>query len=185
MTLAKFKAWSGIISTWVSIAGAAAGAGFAGYQYLEKEQADRTKAALDYVQAFGKDSLQKARLRMEEYWNPKAQEIFSKTASEQDLYGYLNAAMREGRLENEFTLLASFYDDLRTCTCANICDAPTVRRFFARDAYNLYGVSYPYVAEQRKQLHDDAFALGLERLAKDGRQKAKFAQRYCVGLSDL
>ena len=185
MTLAKFKTWSGILSTWVTIVGAFGGAVFAGLQYLEKEQADRTKAALEYVQLFNKDSWQKARLHMDQYWNPRAKEIFARNVSEQELYGYLNDGMRKGNLESEFALLASFFEDLRTCTCAEICDAPTVRRFFAIEAFNLYGVSYPYVAEQRKQLHDDSFALGLERLAKDGKAKAKFAKRYCAGLSDL
>lgn len=179
----NLKTWSDLIAKWIAIGGAFAGGTFAMVQYSEEQQADRVKSALEYVHRLDKEPLHKARLSLAEYWNPKTDQVFGVAkGGEKELYEFIDSSFRQGKLESPFIQLLGFYENVRTCTCANICDEEVVRRFIGKEAYDLYGLSFPYIAEQRKRLHDPSFGTGLELLARNHKNEAEFLPAYCSGL---
>ena len=175
----RLKLWSDIIATWVTIIGVFSGGIFAVLQYVDRASGERVRETLQYVEKYNEGSLLQARIRLENFWNPRTEEVFAKQRQgERALYAYLDAAIRRNRLEGDASLLNSFFDNLRTCTCANLCDLATVERFFGKDAFDLNGLLFPYAAEQRKRLNDASIGASLELLAKS--RKPGFARAYCA-----
>lgn len=177
--LGRLKLWSDIIATWVTIFGVFSGGIFAVLQYVDRASAERVRETLQYVEKYNEGSILQARTRLENFWNPRAEEVFAKQRQgERVLYVYLDAEIRRNRLEGDVSLLNAFFDNLRTCTCANLCDLATVERFFGKDASDLNGLLFPYAAEQRKRLNDASIGASLELLAKS--RKSGFARAYCA-----
>lgn len=179
----KLKLWSDVIATWVTIIGAFAGGLIALMQYFDKSTSERVKETLEYVDRYDKEPLQSSRSRLEDFWSPRAEKVFEKQkAGERELYDFMNSTIRKNGLEHDINLLIDFFERLRTCTCANLCDEATVRRFFAKEAYDLHGSVFPYVSEQRLRLKDKSIGVALESLAKSRNQKDSFDFKatYCA-----
>ncbi len=177
--LERLKLWSDIIATWVTIIGVFSGGIFAVLQYADRASAERVRETLQYVEKYNEGPLLQARTRLENFWNPRAEEIFAKQRQgEGMLYAYLDTGIRRNRLEGDASLLNAFFDNLRTCTCAKLCDLATVERFFGKEAADLNGLLFPYAAEQRKRLNDASIGASLELLAKS--RKPGFARAYCA-----
>lgn len=177
----NIKLWSDVIGTWVAILGAFAGGIFAVIQYTDKLSSERVQESLKYVERFNENPLLQATIRLENFWNPKAEIVFQKQAAgEQVLSVYLDAEIRQNGLENEVSQLASFFENLRTCTCGKVCDGATTRQFFGKQAFDLHGVLFPYLKEQRRRLNDPSFGVGMELLAKNFKKKDAFMETYCM-----
>ena len=176
----KLKTWSDVIGTWVTIIGALTGGGFALVQYTDQIASARVQETLKYVERFSSDPLQKASMHLDAFWNPRAEEVFNKSAEgETVLFKYLNSAIRDNHnhLEGDTNRLLAFYETLRTCTCAKLCDNESTVKFFGKQAFDSYGILFPYISSQRDRLKDNSFGTGMESLAKNYRNKEKYA--YC------
>ena len=166
-TINNFKAWSDVIATWVTIIGVFIGGVFALIQHYDKASSERVKTTLDYVQRFNKDPLQKARIRLEEFWNEQAESVFGKTAnSEKELAEFIVTTIRNNKLGKDMALLIEFFENLHACICGKLCDEDTAKRFFGKYSFDFYGLFFPYLEEQRQRLKDESFAIGVESLAK-------------------
>lgn len=178
----RIKTLSDIIATWVTILGVFAGGIFGLIQYVEKSKGERVKATLDYVDRYNKSPLLEAQTQLNEFWNARAADVFAQQkAGEAQLSAYVDGAIREHRLESNVELLVSFFENLRACTCAELCDQATVNRFFDKHAYDWHGLLYPYLAKQRERLCDPTFGESLGLLAKTRNQKdlATAKIEYC------
>lgn len=138
--------------------------GLALVEYRDESSAERVKETLEYVDRYNRDAIQEARLTIEKILDPKAEKIFKRTNAGETTF--LIKEIRENKLEDDFSLLFHFFENLHACTCAKLCDETTVRRFFAKDAYDHWGFAYPYIADQRGRLKDESFGRGIESIAK-------------------
>lgn len=177
-TMEKLKLWSDVISTWVTIIGAFAGGTFALVQYLDQASSARVQETLRYVERFNKEPLQKVTMHLEEFWNARAEKVLKPVGGEQALATYINSEIGNNKLENDTSLLFSFFDSLQACTCAKLCDEDTMHQFFGKHAYNFHLLYYPYIAEQRKNLRDASFGVGVEALARS--YKKPKLSKYCA-----
>lgn len=174
----KIKLLSDVIATWVTIIGAFAGGIFALIQYTDQVSSARVQETLKYVERFNKEPLQNASARLEAFWNQRAEKVLNPVEGEQALSTYINSEIRNNKLEKDTALLLSFFDSLRTCTCAKLCDEGTTRQFFGKQAYDFHGLYHPYIVSQRNNLRDTSFGAGVESLAHS--YKNEKPNKYCV-----
>jgi hypothetical protein len=161
-----------IVAIWVTVLGAFVGAGWALMQNADKMHGERVKETLGYVDRFNKAPFDAIRQRFDQFWDPRAEEVFAKTrAGEKELYDYLNTTLRANDFQKDITTMAGIFENLRACACADLCDAKTVQHFFAKEAFDFYGMVAPYIFEQRKRLKDPSFGAGLEVIARSSREK--------------
>lgn len=178
----KVKTVSDLFATWVTILGVFIAGIFAGYQYLEKAHAVRVKETLKYVAAFDHGDILRAKSIIDLYWRGKSDEMDSKKASgDKVLYAYINSAFTTGNLHSPISTIVVFFENLQVCICSSLCDEATAKAFLGKEAYDRYGQAYPYLAEQRKELHDPSFGRALERFQRSYRSDGACGPEYCEG----
>lgn len=156
-----------IIAILVAILGSLGGGIFAILQYYEGYSAKQTKATLEYLERFNRVPLQEARLRLENFWDIRAEIVFARnSASEKELADYVVKSVRESGLVGDIALVVQFFEDLHTCTCEKLCDEALAKSFFAKYAYDFYGLLFPYLVDQRRRLRDESFGWGVEKFGK-------------------
>ena len=73
MTPRTIKLYSDLIATWVAVVGALASGAFAVVQYYSNSSAERVKTTLAYVERFNRPPVFDARLRLEGFWEKRAE----------------------------------------------------------------------------------------------------------------
>lgn len=175
----NFKDWADLLSKWVTIIGAIAAGLFAVAQYLEKAQAERVKASLEYIQQYDGGVLKAAEIRLEDYSNLWRKELLG-PMSDQEKYDFLVSSIRLNGLQGDLKVLLEFYEKIQVCTCTKICDGTVFRRFLGRKAYNLRGFAMPYIKEKREELKDPSIGRGLDLLGKNFKEDHYFKDKYCA-----
>lgn len=179
----KFKPWSDIIATWVTIIGVLSGGILALIQYGDRISEERVKESLKYVDRYNSGRILDARTEIEHFWDDKNRiKKLQKKQSEPELARLIVSEIDSSRaVSDDFNLVLSFYDNLRICTCARLCDMATITSFFGSEAYKLNGLFFPYIAKQRKLLNDDEIGVSLYLLATKSKNPG-FAQSFCAGM---
>lgn len=180
--MGSFKSWSAIAAVWVTILGSLGGGIFALVQYRDRLHQEQVKETLAYVERYDQEPWRGARTGLEQLGEREAQALFREQAGGQcRLYGHTDRVLRKARQEENIRLLLAFYEKLAACTCADICDARSVGRFFGLEADDLHGFIAPYLFAQRRHLKDDNYGLALEAFARSHRRgdPALFHRAYC------
>lgn len=167
MTPRKIKLYSDLIATWVAVVGALGSGAFALVQYYSNSSAERVKATLAYVERFNRSPVFNARLRLERFWDKRAEVVFQNNRrGEKVLTDFVVKSVRESGQAGDIAIVVEFFEDLHVCTCGEVCDETSAKRFFSKYAFDFHGLLFPYVADQRRRLKDNAFGHGLESFAK-------------------
>jgi hypothetical protein len=132
------------------------------FQYHRNSQGAQAKEALAYVERFYGAPISDSVQRIFDFGQQSQDEINKLITNENALNQYIGSEIVKRHLDRDVTLLSNFFDDLRACTCANLCDANVVGQFFVEPAANLYGLVAPYILNERKKT--PSFGKGLERL---------------------
>lgn len=169
MKLNDFKTVSDIASAWFGLLALLAGGGFAVFQYLEKDKADRVKETLSYLERYNKSPILDARQRLLVAWRAHDAELVSsitKPTGSADEYRQLVLHVIETEaLYLSIIPLVDFYDSLQVCSNAKVCDPATAKQFFLRDARTFYTLHYPLIEAERSGRKDPRFAVALEAFA--------------------
>jgi hypothetical protein len=160
-----------------------AGGAWTFFDHLEKKQRARESEAKSYVERMSKPPVQPALQKLNEFWDPRANEVFAMSARGPLFAAYLDEMTRNNGLGMEVDTLASIYDEVRICTCSDRCDAELIRANLGRTAEALNSLANPYMHSHRASLRDPAYGIGLEMLGRAHRnsQAHDFRDNYCAG----
>ena len=180
MELPKLKIWSEIIAIWVTVVGIFVGGTFALVEYYDNKKSDQIRVTLNYVDRFNKAPILDVRSRIDSFWYARSKTIFKKAdAGEDELIQFILNTIQENELEKDTDLLISYYDGIEICTCGKLCDPVTVKRYFSKQAYDLYGLYYPYLVQKRNELKDETYGLALELVAGSHGSEENFFDMIC------
>jgi hypothetical protein len=172
------KGWTTTIATWTTIFGAVAGGAFALYQFIENSSSARVKETLELIDRFYSPPQSTSMSRIVNFWLPRHNDLVAKAqAGEDQLSAYVIENFESGGLTDDASVIVNFFDRLRACTCTHLCDDEMVHYFFTTSAYNMFGLAYPFIVEQRKT--DPNYGEGLERLARTRNDNSGFRGVYC------
>lgn len=161
-----FKTLTEIIGTWITICGAIAGGVFAIVEYRDNVAQEKVKATLEYVTRFNSKPLYDTYVSLGEFWDDRDQETTEKQRiGEAQLKEYILTTIRGNKLQKRTDQVLDFFDNLRICVCAKVCDDVTAAEFFGKRAYELYGIDFPYIEQARSKYEDPSFGIGLESFA--------------------
>jgi hypothetical protein len=162
------------------------------YQYRQNSVAAQAKETLEYVKRYYDNPVLNSSAR-----NALLQQVFEfnkslkrKELSPNDYQTWLNndydalviSGYRDGfkkgdSLEGDAAVLVSFFEDLKACTCAKLCDLDLVLHFFVSTANILKDQMRPYIEFQQKK--EPGFGDGLFRLANGNGNNSDFISMYC------
>lgn len=176
----KLKLVSDIAGTWVAIIGALASGIVGLWQYHNNSLADRAKTTLQYVERFNQPGLVASRRQLSNFGDHRAEEVFAKLeAGEAQLSEYIIRIVKTDDLAEHIDSIADLFDDLHACTCGKACDFAMAKRFFGKPAQEIYGLFYPYIANQRTRLKDKTYGAALEAFARAQAQKWETSSKLC------
>jgi hypothetical protein len=176
------KTASEILATWVTISGALGAGLITLYEYHTKARGERVTETLRYEEKFQSSPLLDTRARLDGFWTGQFPEMSAagKESQEQLSSFIIQSITSDKRVQADTVALLNFFDGLKACICADICDSKLSMRLLGKDASDLYGLNYPYIMSQRRQLNDESYGLGLTAIATAYIRKKPLAENSCV-----
>jgi hypothetical protein len=173
-----------MIATWVTIVGAFVGAFVALSEYHDKVHHEAVSATLGYEQRYSATPILDARNRLDAFWLPKVNDVFAATKEgDAPLTKYVLEALNNNPTAMADTaMVVNFFEGLATCVCARLCDSQSAVQLFGKDAFDLYGLNYPYIQAQRQLLQDQGYGEGLSVLAKSSKSDESSIAALCRSL---
>ena len=163
------KAWSELVSAWVTTVALIAGGCFGLVEYAHKNRSEEIKATLDFLDRYDKPPYLGARQRVFELWHASdyMDGIRAEAAKMKDdeLAALLLKNVTDHRFEVDIDRLVEFYDALYACTCGRACEADAVIRLFHRQASDINANAFPYILEQRRKFNDPHIGVALHAIA--------------------
>jgi hypothetical protein len=182
--LHQVKPYSDMIATWVTILGAFVGAFVALSEYHDKVHHEAVSATLGYEQRYSTSPILDARNRLDAFWLPKASDVTAATqGGDAPLIKYVLQALNNSpSAMADTSMVVTFFEGLATCVCARLCDSQSAVQLFGKDAFDLYGLNYPYIQAQRQLLQDRGYGEGLNILAKASQSGGSSITTLCGSL---
>ena len=171
----KWKTWSDLIVTWITLIGTLTGAVYALFQYIDNTRADRAKETLKFVERFESDRMYASRQRVDAALQKLEGELINNYKKGEAVYSdCLNAGIKDSAISHDLDQIFDFYDQLQACSLSSLCDKDISLRFFGKYAFDLVGTIYPYMEQQQKQFGDAQYGSGIKfyfNKFKDQRKK--------------
>ncbi|MBI3016006.1 MAG: hypothetical protein HYY65_13325 [Candidatus Tectomicrobia bacterium] len=170
MKLDEWKTITEIVGIAVTVIGALIGGIFAGYQYLEKEKADRVKESLSFVERFHKPPTYDSWQRITNAWlkyEARMDALLDDPKLRTDQWvSFVRTVVKNEKLTSDVLAVIDFFGVLQICVRSDICDAATAKAFFGSEARTFFRLHYSVIDAKRKSRADPTFAKDLEEFAK-------------------
>lgn len=165
-SLERIKLITDIATAWIGVVALSVGALFAGFQYLEKDRADKVKETLNFVERYAKPPFSEAHTKVIETWIKHQADIDDALAANDDRFNTkMLDIIRAERLQASIYTLIDFFDALEVCVAHDICEVKVALQFFGQEARAVFNQNYALIEHERKRRNDPTFAQGLQRFA--------------------
>lgn len=168
--LERAKTFSDIASVWIGLLAAIVAGVFALVQYFQKEQDDRVKTSLAFLQRYGEAEVGASRTALRKAWRSHRldlEALLDQPKLAPDEYAaFVLAVIEKEALQEPVSHLIDFFDSLYVCQERAICDAQTSTALLGRDAHAFFTLHYPFIDRERKSGSNPEFARSLELFAK-------------------
>ena len=166
MTLERSKTITDIATAWIGVIALVAGGGFAVYQYLQKENGDRVKETLNFLDRYNKSPFSEARRTVAGVWerhSDKQNVLLSKSPfSAQEYNDFALDVIQHEKIGPDILLLIEFFESLEICVRKEICDSQVAMLFFQPEARALYNQHFAKISFERTKRTDPRLAHELE-----------------------
>lgn len=161
------KPISEFLATWVTIVGAFGAGLITLYEYHAKVIGDRVAETLRYEEKFESTPLLEIRQRLDSFWTDAFDGMTTAGKKGQHALSIFVTQSIDGdkRVQGDTLAILNFFDGLKACNCAGLCDLKLTMQLLGKDAFDFYGLNYPYIMSQRKKFGDSSYGLGLTAIA--------------------
>ncbi|MEM5473856.1 hypothetical protein WNZ14_19165 [Hoeflea sp. AS60] len=149
-------------------------------QFADVLHQRRVTQTLNYVERYGKDGLLGARIDLGKAWLTARAQLEQLRAASVDparferrhrqlVFSVLNSLPGGNRadLEQDVSLLISFFDELAICVRSKLCDKKSAQDFFQPEARSFYCLYKPY-ADFMANSYAETYGVGVKELAGTG-----------------
>jgi len=154
--------WLEVCAKVLIIAGALVGAGWAYFEYVQKEHQQRIEASLGYVKRFSEGALFESTKRIANAWYgnqqvlSRLQHASSEAAHRQrhrqlvmNVVERVSGTDKDGRptygIADDVDTVVSFFSELMICIRADLCDRKSAHAYFDNYARRFYCLHEPYL----------------------------------------
>lgn len=170
MPLARIKLISDILASWVGVAALLGGGIFGIQQYLVKEEGDRVKETLNFLDRYHQEPFVSSRMKIYQAWHKYRHDerritdaaVFDEAA----FRTFINETIKTEELTTSIDLVTDFYAALEICVTANVCDEDLALLLFHTDAMAHFNRHFPYIESLRIDQNDPDVASRLEHFKR-------------------
>lgn len=171
------KGWLEIVATWVAILGGI----FALYRFIDGQQASRAKEALAHIDHFSDAAISASYGQFTQHMKNFVAVHGTQALQNPQL---LAAELNDPAVTDHAIVVIRFFDNVAACTCKHLCDEQLVKMFLGSQAFDVYGITQPYIAAQtRDGSSEQAFGAGLTALATAYKTNASLDCRFVAALA--
>jgi hypothetical protein len=149
------------------------GGSYAVIQYIDNSNAERVKETLVFVDKFDKDDFLKSRSKIGSSFKNIETELYEKVSDKDRYLNFLTDKIENYYIENNLERVFDFYDELYICTLNDLCDQKVALEFFGKYAYDIVGVTLPYIEKNKEESHDRSYASGIKFFFQAYKKKSK------------
>ncbi len=168
--LERNKILTELITEWVKLAALIIAGIFAGIQYLDKQNGERVKETLAYLNRFNTAPVLDARRKISSVWDDhltQQRDILEKRPYVDSEYRqFMTATVKEAGIGQDVALVIEYFESLEVCIRAKICDGDAAAQFLKQEALNFFRQHATHIQLIRSERRDPRFARDLESFAK-------------------
>jgi hypothetical protein len=168
--LERHKVLIDIVMEWVKLLALLVGGIFAGIQYMDRQNGERVKETLAYLNRFNTGEVLDARRRIASVWDDKLPQqtdlLEKKPFVDADYRQFMIATVKETGIAQDVALIIEYFESLEVCIRAKICDGDAAAQFLKPEALNFFRQHATHIKFIRDARRDPRFAHVLEVFAK-------------------
>ena len=131
-----------------------------GLYTLSTSNNNRAKDTILFLDRLEKDRLYESKQRLEKTFEQIVD--YGKNHNETDIKNYIINLINEQVIKNDLDQVFEFFDQLRSCSLASLCDDQVGTDMIGKYAYDVVSNVNPYITYKKIINNDDQYAYGIQ-----------------------
>lgn len=168
--LERNKILTELIMEWVKLIALIIAGIFAGVQYLDKQNGDRVKETLVFLNRFNTTPVLEARRKIADVWEEKMPQQLALLEKapfvDADYRRFMTETVKQAGISQDVALVVEYFESLEVCIRAKICDGDSAAQFLKPEALSFFRQHATHIQMIRSKRKDPRFAHDFEIFAK-------------------